>query len=86
MENEERKAGFAYSLALVLGFFGLVALGLLGLPMTTIIPVVFAAAVAGAFAYAVWEILAHRSRRSATRRRRRRPAVRTLEPARRPVL
>lgn len=60
MESEERKAGFAYSLALVLCLVGLVALGLLGLPVTTIILVAFASTLLGAFAYGLWDALAHR--------------------------
>jgi hypothetical protein len=60
MENEAKNGGFTYSLALVLGLVGIVALGLLGLPMTTIILIAFVAAVLGAFLYGLWDILAHR--------------------------
>ncbi|HET7445617.1 MAG TPA: hypothetical protein VFJ57_13270 [Solirubrobacterales bacterium] len=67
MESEERKAGFAYSLALVIGLFGLIGLGLLGLPMTTLILVAFASTVLGAFAYGLWDVLAHRKPRSRLR-------------------
>lgn len=67
MENGERQADFAYSLALVLGLIGLIALGLLGLPMTTLILAAFAATVLGAFAYGLWDVLAHRKPRSRLR-------------------
>lgn len=67
MENEETKAGFAYSVALVLGLFGLIVLGLLGLPMTTLILVAFASTLLGAFAYGLWDVLAHRKPRSRLR-------------------
>lgn len=53
MGDEERKAGVGYSVALVLGFLGLVALGLIGLPVTTIILVLYAAAVVGSLLYGI---------------------------------
>lgn len=51
MENGERKAGLTYSLSLLLGLVGLIALGLLGLPVATFILLAFAAAVVGSLLY-----------------------------------
>lgn len=59
MENERKNGGLGYSLALLAGLLGLVALGLLGLPVTTVILFAFAAAVAGAVLYGLWDVLAH---------------------------
>lgn len=53
MENGDGIGSFTYSAGLVLGFLAVVLLGLLGLPMTTVILGVFAAAVAGAFLYGI---------------------------------
>ncbi len=82
--DETRQPGIGYSLALLAGIVGLVALGLLGLPVETAVLLLFAAAALGAVLYAVG-VIAAGHRQAVARRRRRRRAERAVSAPTAPV-
>lgn len=52
-KSKDRVGSGAYSALLVLGLFALIALGLIGLPVTTVVLALFGAATLGAVVFAV---------------------------------
>ena len=75
-----------YAAALLTGFLVLVGLGLLGLPMQVLILGGFAVMLLGTFAYAAWDVLAHRKASgSQPQRSRPRASARSRRPGVGPV-